>query len=59
MNKLFSPTIKKLLITVISQGIILGLSVITGFVLPNKIDFTFSIIDILYHNYILFLSFLD
>lgn len=36
MNKLFSPTIKKLFITVISQGIILGLSVITGFVLPTK-----------------------
>lgn len=36
MSKLFSPTIKKLLITVISQGIILGLSVITGFVLPTK-----------------------
>lgn len=36
MSKLFSPTIKKLLITVVSQGIILGLSVITGFVLPSK-----------------------
>lgn len=30
------PTLKKLLITVVSQGIILGLSVITGFVLPSK-----------------------
>lgn len=36
MSKLFSPTIKKLLITVVSQGIILGLSVITGFVLPER-----------------------
>ena len=35
MKKLFSPTIKKLLLTVVSQGLVLGLSVITGFLLPK------------------------
>ena len=31
-----SPAIRKLVLTVLSQGIILGLSVITGFLLPGK-----------------------
>ena len=36
MKNFSSPAIKKLLLTVLSQGIILGLSVITGFVLPER-----------------------
>lgn len=36
MKKLFSPAVRKLFLTVLTQGIILGLSVIAGFLLPGK-----------------------